>query len=115
MVDDEKPMAAVIDFATAGVRAKDGPPLKTTYSLGCKHKHSIIDQRARTVVCDDCEAVLDPIAVLWDLANHYARYHHSLNQTIRQVKEAEKRLEELQRLERNTKSRIARAKRKDDC
>ncbi|KKN87382.1 hypothetical protein LCGC14_0258370 [marine sediment metagenome] len=113
MADDEKPMAAVIDFATAGVRAKDGPPLTTTYSLGCRHKHSVIDKRARSVECRDCEASLDPIEVLWYLANHYARYHYALDQAIREVRKMEARLKELKREERNTKARIARAKRKE--
>lgn len=114
MTDDEKPMAAVIPFASASLRAKEGPPLKIKHSLGCRHRHSVIDQRARTVECDDCGANLDPLAVLWDLAHHYARYHYALEQTTRKVKEAEGRLGDLLRQERNTKGRLARAKRRGD-
>jgi hypothetical protein len=110
--EDDEPLAAVIDFAAARVSAKEGPPLKTKHSLGCRHRHSVIDQRARTVECDDCKAVLDPIQVLWDLANHYQRYHYTLDQTMAKVKKAEARLDDLRRQERNTKARIARAKRR---
>lgn len=38
---------------------------------GCRHKYTIIDEALRTVECEDCQVLLDPIEVLLDLCTAY--------------------------------------------
>lgn len=112
MNEDDKPTAAVIDLEKERLKAKHTPVIATKYSMGCRHKHTVVDQRARTVECDDCGASLDPLQVLWDLACDHSRLLAEFRHTERKLKRAREDLEETLRLERNAKARLANARRK---
>lgn len=69
--DDKTP--SVVQFKQR--QNPDHPPLPVTAKRGwdpraCEHKSTYIDKDKRIVTCQKCDAVLDPITVLWNLANY---------------------------------------------
>lgn len=112
MLDDEKPSAAIIDLEKHRLKAKRGPTVTRKHTLGCRHKHSVVDMRARTVECDDCGADLDPVQVLWNLSTDYSSFVAELSNAKRSLADARERLEETLRQERNARARLKRLEKK---
>lgn len=48
--------------------------------LDCSHEHVIVDDRARTLLCEDCQANVDPITYLHDLAIERRSLHFRFEQ-----------------------------------
>jgi hypothetical protein len=59
--------AKVIDLATAR-KPLDPLTIKQQDYRACQHKHLWIDRTLRTVECEDCGILLDPIEVLIDIS-----------------------------------------------
>lgn len=47
----------------------DKPVFEIVNNTGCQHKRSILDTKLRKVTCRDCGAELDPIEVLFQMAD----------------------------------------------
>jgi hypothetical protein len=112
MSEDSKPTAAVIDLEKERLKAKRGPTVTRKHTHGCRHRHSVVDQRARTVECDDCGAVLDPVQTLWTLATDHSMFVYELSQAKKSLAEARDRLEDTLRQERNARARLQRLQKK---
>jgi ABC-type thiamine transport system substrate-binding protein len=88
-------------FGAPSLRAKDNA------GFSCRHRNVSVCRQSRTVECDLCGTVLDPIQVLLD----FAYLERTLVYNESKIKNAHKVLEELKKEERNLKARIARIKR----
>jgi hypothetical protein len=136
MTDDEQPEATVERDDGKVVRFPLHPSRKTENELRaelddaslirrqrrdytgprpCDHKHAKLDEPNRRVYCADCEVELDPIAVLDMIAAEADRYISSIQLYHRRMRELQGTVADLERAERNAKSRIRNArKRRDD-
>lgn len=76
----------------------------------CRHERSTVDAAARTLVCRDCEVSLDPIDVLASLAQRREQLVNTGRMLRSEVDHLRDRVAELERQERNAKSRIKRAR-----
>jgi len=56
----------------------------------CKHWPVIVDERLRTVECEKCGTLLDPVQVLIEIANYYREVDYRL----REMREYERKTEE---------------------
>jgi len=77
------------------------PPKRPCYH----NKHIIVSEHARTVECEECEAVIDPFEFLMDWAKGNSRWEHDLKRLKDECKRIGKRIATLKRLERNAKNR----------
>jgi hypothetical protein len=101
----EQPMARVIQL-------EPGKQSRVTYtgSGKCHHRGSfIVDEGARTVECEACGAALDAFQVLLDYANKERSWKHWQGE----VRETQKRVDELKDEERKVKARTKSASRKE--
>ena len=103
-------MNVVTDLTRRRKAREDGAPItrRRDYSKTCRHLQAVVDDVARTVTCDDCGAELDPIAVLESLAQNHDRYAAARDRAKQEAKQAEERLAELRRQEKNAKARARR-------
>lgn len=57
----------------------------------CRHRGTkIVDEDQRTVECEDCKAILDPVACLIEIANDWHIYHQPRLNAIREYMAARK-------------------------
>lgn len=121
--DDPGELASVTLLPTATARNRernaDAEELealavtKAPWSPGtCRHRNSIVDPDARTLRCKRCGVDLDPIEVLDDVARFLAEDVLTRQLLTKQIEKLRGELTELQRLERNAKSRLAAARRR---
>jgi hypothetical protein len=78
----------------------------------CSHEHLIVAPRDRRVQCADCQAAVDPFDALDFLARHLDRWRWHVDRLVGEAGRLERHLEELRRLERNTKARVRTAARR---
>jgi hypothetical protein len=104
--DDDLPLAMVIKLDDHRLSAKpedpDAPklPLRKHYDHtkpACYHRQTLVDNRNRTIECEHCHVLLDPIDVLWQLAHSsdwsYAKQEKlKLEKLCHQLTEEKKRL-----------------------
>jgi len=96
----KEPLADVVSIAitTESVRGE-----------WCRHHSQLYCEEQRTIQCKDCGAMLDPFAAYLLIAQQYGRLATSVSYKKGEEKELEARIEELKRVERNTKARIRKA------
>lgn len=76
---------------------------------GCQHRQvGVREGKERGVWCVECEAELDPIAVLADFADKERRLYWSSQEAKKRTDRATKELEEVERKLRNAKARLRR-------
>lgn len=122
--EDDVPLAQVIPHPSAGelnrqqnehVDALEQLPVRHTprpaYDA-CRHKRTWIDTGARKLTCRDCDVEVDPIDVLSMLAGDREFYVNQARYLRRDVKRVTAELRELERQERNAKSRIRNARKR---
>lgn len=91
-------------------KTTEAPGLKLVHYGGpgddkvCMHYGQIVYRNRRLVVCDSCGAHLDPIEVLARIAQDSANVQHLSSKRVL----LGKRIEELERLESNARSRVKR-------
>ena len=100
----------VIDLEQARLALKDGDVFQVKRSGHCGHYQKTVDRDKRAVTCRKCDAVLDPIAVLLDLAHGWERYAFAFDAAKQKTQQAHDRLDEVLRQERNAKARLRRLK-----
>lgn len=74
----------------------------------CVHRKPVLDMTAHRLVCKDCKQELDCFDWIVDYTRRWARFNTEYRQAMSQRDEAIKRVAELERVERNIKSRIRR-------
>lgn len=73
----------------------------------CQHRvQLVLDQEAHQLICPACNQALDPFTWILDYIRKWARQNTRYRQAVQQANEAETRLLDLQRQERNAKARI---------
>ena len=72
----------------------------------CRHIHVVVSEDDRRMYCRECDAELDPIAVLLDIAHKEHRLYYSR----RDVETVRKQLAMLKKDEKKTKARLKRAR-----
>lgn len=94
----------------------DEQPLRLTRRdyEACRHRQSVVDQAARTVTCATCKVSLDALDVLADIAAEPQRLIDGIKWARKEVAELDQRKADLERWERNAKSRIRTARRGRD-
>jgi len=101
----------------------EGLPDKSPFqvvSLGksfyCKHESLLIDEKNRSVICanPNCAQVLDPFGYLLNNALHISMAWNHHDRMMKEVRNAQERLSELKRQEKNLKALIARLQKKTD-
>lgn len=70
----------------------------------CRHYDLVVEEHTRTVSCDRCNAVLDPFAILKDMADG----QREVENTARMLRKIRDEMAELKKEERNLKARIRR-------
>lgn len=86
----------------------EGPP-KLEGGMWCWHEQYTVNEQQRRVTCVKCAAILDPFEIVRDQARK-VRVRENVDQ---QISEKRKLLHSLEVKERNAKSRIRNAKKKD--
>lgn len=79
----------------------------------CRHQHSIIDRKVRTLRCKDCGADLDPFDRIAGIAEGNTRLYRQIvdrDRLERQLKNLRTDLEQLKAEEKRSKARAAAAK-----
>lgn len=97
---------SVIDFAKAKATIEGPSSLTVRRSRYCSHWHVWVDENARTVQCQDCEAMLDAFTVLLGYAHKERHFAYSRDE----LRKLGDKVDALTREERNIKARIRRAK-----
>jgi hypothetical protein len=67
------------DVVDIGAKFHEAAPVevKPRDYLACQHKHTMLDEKLRTIGCRDCgEERLDPFEVLVSLARQWGRWKH---------------------------------------
>ncbi len=80
------------------------------YDLTCWHKRVSLDPDSHRVYCRDCETEVDPWEVLNHLAQNWERWANVRDTAKQEAKYRLGDVEQVKREERNTKSRLRRAK-----
>lgn len=119
MADDDNVLALPIGDARRAHNQRESEiadlPVssKRSYSLdACKHAHSVVDARARTVTCSSCGVTLDPIEVLDRIAVEFAEPIRRVHEAQRRFRELSENVWRLEREERNAKGRVRAARRR---
>lgn len=86
------------------------PAQWTPRSEKCEHQRTYVDLRARRVFCRGCEVEMDPYAVLDRIARHRENMVQVAQRYRFETDSLLKRVNELERLERNAKNRVRTAK-----
>lgn len=73
-----------------------------------KHRYKL-DKETQRAFCRDCDAEVSLWHVLESLSSDFERYVRTRNEALRRMQEAERRLAETLRLERNARGRVVRA------
>lgn len=76
----------------------------------CRHAHSVVDARARTVKCDSCGVPIDPIDLLDRIAHEFATPLRKVQEAERRVRDMQENIGRLEREERNAKARVRTAR-----
>jgi len=84
---------------------------RAPYKLGtCRHEHSVVDVRARTLTCGSCNVPLDPIDVLDRIAYEFAAPLRKAQDAEQRFRDLQASLGRLEREERNAKARVRTAR-----
>ena len=75
-------------------------------SLDCRHRRATIDDDAHKLFCRDCDREIDPIRFLTDLMGRWEIHVRHRKEAARRANEAQTRLDEILRLERNARARL---------
>ena len=112
MEDGDEPLDNVVELPPRDPDAEIEPPIRRVRSRNaCYHKKVIMDADARTLACKDCGSMVDWVDWLDTLVREWERYVYHWRDTRRKIREADARLAELLRLERNARARLGRLNR----
>lgn len=93
-------------FPTADEHDAGMPAEKADHVRFCRHARIRLDEVARRVYCRECDAEVDPFAVILTWANDWARIANWRKEAARRRDLAASRLEEILRLETNARARM---------
>ena len=77
-------------------------------SRDCRHRRATIHDDAHKLFCRDCDRELDPIRFLGELMGYWEHHVRHRKEAHRRMVEAQTRLDEILRLERNARARLGR-------
>lgn len=75
----------------------------------CSHSAVWVNQKARTVKCRRCDALLDPFNYILTLCDQESKYVENVKHLRREEKQRRQNIEKLIQIERNAKARIRKA------
>lgn len=86
----------------------DDAPVTRTEEAFCAHRLIRIDKSAHRTFCRECGREVDPFDFLLRLAGEWDRWQRAEKEAKRRAFEAQARLEDVLRLEKNARARVKR-------
>ena len=79
----------------------------------CYHRQFNLRTDSRKVICRACGEEVDPFSALMTFSDEWEHYQHGLKTMADRLERLRAQTKEAERLEKNVKSRLARAKKKE--